>query len=116
MTSALRPSFSASNMRLTDSSPFHALRSEPSSLSRPTNPLAQEVAKGLVAVVHTCCTAEKLVSFRELRLLVGAGAPDAAGAGASVVVIDEPAVRGRSGQGAVAVGHGQQRVDRVRRR
>src|SRR5712664_1570577 len=34
------------------SRPFHALRSGTFSLSRPTNPLAQEVAKGLVAVVQ----------------------------------------------------------------
>ena len=72
-----------------------------------------------LSVVRTNRTAQANLnssSFGELQLLVGAGAPDAAGAGASVVVIDEPTVRGRSGQGAVAVGHGQQRVDRVRRR
>src|SRR5882672_1098565 len=54
------------------------------------------------------------ISFRELRLLIRAGAPDAAGAGASVVVKDEPAVRGRARQGAVAVGDGGKRVDRIR--
>src|SRR5258706_4774702 len=57
----------------------------------------------------------KLHSFGELRALVGAGAPDAAGAGASVVVKDETTVSSRARQGSVAVGDGRERVDRVRR-
>src|SRR5437899_10049403 len=52
-------------------------------------------------------------SFGVLRALIGAGAPDSAGAVTGVIVKNESAVSGRGRQGGVAVGDGAERVDRV---
>src|SRR5437899_8602748 len=68
--------------------------------SGPPTPWHRRLPRGWVAVVqihlHRTYTA---ISFGVLRALIRAGAPDSARAGASVVVIDEPAVSRSRRQG-----------------